>query len=234
MKLANPVAHRLMLAGLSVVLANAAIADRAAAAVLNAGDLAPLFGTTSAGDPRLAGTVQSDALHPFEILGNFGEVLLSGNLQDRVVESNTEGTLIFAPRLRDLVGAPFAPDMEVRAVFVDGYAGFQTEVEYRTDGLGDVGPSFGLRSFSGDGLQYLFGVDDLLAPEESYFVSTLTDATDFAPIGTARIVARNIISGEFFETTLTGINVPVRMPEPSAALIGSLVGGVAGLLVRRR
>ncbi|TWT33638.1 hypothetical protein KOR34_34710 [Posidoniimonas corsicana] len=221
-----------VLAVAGVTLTLLTLAAHAGAAPLAAGGVNFLTGTTSAADPRLAGGVQDDPLVPFEILGNFGEVLLSGNLQDRVVESNDTGTLIFAPRLRDLVGAPFAPDMEVRALFISGYGNVLTDVEYRTDGLGDVGPSAALRSFDNNSLQFAFDPLDLIAPEESYFMSVLTDATEFAPIGTARIVAQNVISGQFFETTLTGINVPV--PEPGTLGLLGAAAGAALAVCRRR
>ncbi|MEQ8847875.1 hypothetical protein [Botrimarina sp.] len=186
-----------------------------------------MSGATLAANPQFAQLNVDDSVRPFEILGNFGEVLLSGNLQDRVGRSNDTGTLIFGPRLKDLQGAPFAPDVEIRALFLSGYGDTFTDVEYRTDGLGDAGPVAALRSFDADSLQFAYSSGSLSPPDESYFMSVFTDATEFAPVGTARIVVQNTVSGEFFETTLTGINVPV--PEPAAATLLAVIGVVAGL-----
>jgi hypothetical protein len=220
-----------LLPSMAIVAALNSLAGFAGAAVLPAGGVVGLAGTTVAVAPELAGTVQDDPLHPFQIVDGGGNVLVSGNLQDRVVKSDDLGTMIFSPRLRDLAGTAGAAPIEIYGLSIDGYGDYSTDVEYRVDGLGDAGPNIANRSVDGEELTFRYEISPILPPDESYFNSILTDATAFAPIGTATIYGRVGANGPFFSTTLRGINVPV--PEPSASV---LVLGALGLAaaVRRR
>lgn len=196
------------------------------AAMVSPGDVVGLSGTTVAANPALAGTVQDDPLVPFSIAGG----ALTGNLQDRVALSNDLGTMIFAPRLRDTVGVPGAAPLEILAISLTGYEGYTTDIDFRTDGLGDTGPDTVSRSADGDRLSFRYTASPLLPPDESLFISILTDAPAFAPIGTALIVARTGPDSNPFSVLLTGINAPV--PEPASAAM--VLGGLALLVGRRR
>ena len=88
-------------------------------------------------------------LIPFEIRNSLDEVIVSGILQDRVSRSDNTGELIFEPRLRDLIG----DGVSIFELKVTGYNGFTADVDFRTDGLGDVGPSQVSRA-GGDELFY--------------------------------------------------------------------------------
>lgn len=210
-------------------LVTALLAGVAQAAPLPPGGLIGLSGTTVAAEPALAGTVQDDTLRPFAI-GFGGGIGLTGVVQDRVVLSNDLGTLIFAPRIRDTLGTAGVVPLEILSISLTGYAGYTTDVEYRTDGLGDAGPDTVSRSADGDTLNFRYTGSPLLPPDESLFPSILTDATQFAPVGTALIVARTSPTSGPFSVTLQGINVPV--PEPTSA--GLLLGGLFAGVVRRR
>lgn len=211
-----------------LALAAALSAGTTQAAILSPGGVAALAGTTSAARPELAATVQDDPLRPFAIdIG--GGVGLTGNLQDRVGLSHDLSTLIFAPRIRDTLNTPGVPPLEILSISLTGYAGYSTDIEYRTDGLGDAGPDTVSRSVDGDTLNFRYTASPLLPPDESLFISILTDATEFAPIGSALIVARTGPDGNPFSTTIQGINVPV--PEPSTALLA--LGALAAAFRRR-
>lgn len=94
-----------------------------------------LSGTTAAARPELAGLVIQDRLRPFASSGT-GEPPVNGVLQERIVRSSVDNTLAFYYRIKELQGGiiryiaiRFWPDT-VTAV----------DVDYRIDGLGDVGP----------------------------------------------------------------------------------------------
>jgi hypothetical protein len=60
---------------------------------------------------------------------------------------------------------------------------FSTDVDFRTDGLGDKGPIWVFRGVQG-GFNFVFGQyvndpNDLLPGEESYFIFVRTNATAF-------------------------------------------------------
>jgi hypothetical protein len=202
------------------------VGTNASAIPLAPGGAVTPVGTTSAAEPNLvASLVESDPLRHFEILDGLGNVIVEGNLQDRVARSAPLGTLIFEPRLRDLIG----PGVIVGLVDRD-YAGFSTDVEYRTDGDGDVGPDEISRSVgTGDALTFEYDPSVIDPPEEALFLSVLTNAPDFAAIGTTTIFARDI-TGALHFVTLEQTNAPV--PEPSAVVLGGL--GLIGLAASRR
>lgn len=220
-----------LLPSMAIVAALNSLAGFAGAAVLPPGGAVGLLGTTSALSPELAGVVQDDTLHPFQIVDGSGNLLVSGNLQDRVAKSNDLGTLVFAPRLRDLVGTAGVAPVEIYGISIDGYGAYMTDVEYRVDGLGDAGPNVANRSVDGELVTLRYETTPILPPDESYFNSILTDATSFAPIGTATIYARFGANGPFFSTTLRGINVPVPEPTASVLVLGAL--GLAAAVRRR-
>lgn len=209
-------------------LAIALLASAAQAAILSPGGVEGLSGTTVAATPVLAGTVQDDPLRPFAI-GFGGGIGLTGYLQDRVSLSNDLGTLVFSPRIRDTMGVAGTVPLEILSISLTGYAGYSTDIEYRTDGLGDAGPDSVSRSADGDTLNFRYTASPLLPPDESLFISILTDATEFAPVGTALIVARTGPTSGPFAVTLHGINVPV--PEPSTAFLA--IGALAAAFRRR-
>jgi hypothetical protein len=190
------------------------------------GAVAPV-GTTSAADPNLVGlVVASDPLRPFQILDGQGNVVVEGNLQDRVVVSAALGTMIFAPRLRDLIGTGVVVGLVDR-----DFAGFSTDVEYRVDGLGDVGPDGISRSAgAGDELAFSYAPSVIDPPEEALFLSVLTDALDFAAVGSTTIFARDV-TGALYSVTLEDTNAPI--PEPSTLVLGGL-GLIALARGRRR
>lgn len=205
------------------------------------GDSALLNGTTALINPGLNGTVINDdiagylSIHPESPHFVFGH-----QYQNRVVRSDETGTVVIAPRLRD----PFNVTGDkalIDSFSIDGYAGWEVEVNYRTDGEGDRGPTSVNRSDDGDVLTFNFGfpliIGNLLgmAQEESFFINILTDATEFTTTGTASMFGRHLdYPGDIFEASIGGIAVPsaaVSVPEPSTLFL--LLAGFSGLVVTR-
>jgi len=182
------------------------VAPAASAVVVAPGTTQPLVGTTSAAQPALAAMVVTDVLRPFEIHNEFGAVLIRGNLQDRVSRSIATGRLIFGPRLRDLE-APGGTAWIVR-LQVRGYDGVITDVEYRKDALGNIGPDAVTRSSGGgDELDFGYQPSTIVPPDSALPLSIATDVEDYAELGMAIITAQTV-SGGFLRTGIFGTNAP--------------------------
>jgi hypothetical protein len=197
----------------------------AAATPLAPGGAVVPVGTTTAADPNRVGVVVDDPLRLFVIMDGLGNVIVEGALQDRVTRSTPLGTLMFEPRLRNTIGTGVIVGLLDR-----GFAGFSTDVEFLTSGAGDVGPDEISRgAAAGDELTFEYEPSVIDPPQEALFLSVLTDATGFAPIGTTTIFARDL-TGALFFVTLENTNAPV--PEPSALALGGLA--LIGLARSRR
>jgi hypothetical protein len=57
-------------------------------------------------------------------------------------------------------------------------------VDYRTDGLGDVGPGLASRTVIPDEVDFDFSLDAIGPGQESLFTFVVTEATGFAQTGT--------------------------------------------------
>lgn len=229
----------LCLAALALVASHSA----AYAATLAPGDSALLPGTTAAAEPDLAGAVIRDDTQPLRVTGGVPvgvdpDLFPTGfTVQDRVTRSNNTGNLIFGPRLRDSFNInPFAGNFLVDAVEVTGYAGFDVNANYRTDGAGVRGPTFAERSGDGDTLTFTFGfplfVGNMmgLPQEDSYFFSIETDAEAFDESGTLTVFGRyQDAPGEVFSAQITGIAAPAIAPIPLPAAGLLLLAGLGAL-----
>lgn len=102
------------------------------ATVIGPGGSTPVSGTTAAARPELTGVVLQDTIV------NWADSLSTtfGTVQTRVVQESSTGMLDFYLRIfnnsqsRNFVSV---------GRFAD-YTGFGTDVDYRLDGLGDIGP----------------------------------------------------------------------------------------------
>ena len=213
-----------LLTGFSALL----LSVPAQASVLAPGSVGILTGTTFAAQPDLGGVVQNDNLIPFSIPFTPFTVV-GGNVQNRVARSDNLGTLIFAPRIRDTFNIAVR-EFQIQAFRLTGYAGWSTDIEFRTDGSGDKGPTSVSRSADGDTLTFRYDdplVVDGLAPglqEESYFPSILTDATDFSLTGRMTVFGIDASNpGILRSVTIGSLAVP-NVPEPATlALLGPVV-----------
>ncbi len=155
--------------------------------ILPPGKTVKLYGAASFLNPDFAGGVDRDRLLAFEIRDALNEVVLAGNVQDRVVASNNTGLLTFAPLIRDV--DDFGSGAKITALEKTGFAGAEVHVEYRTDGLGTIGPARAVRS--SDGTTIVLEYDPPLAlPESSLFPWIVTDAASWEETGqiTIRVV----------------------------------------------
>lgn len=216
----------------AILLATVVGVQNAEAVVVTPSSGALLSGTTAALSPDLAGVVIRDELIPFQVLDTLGNVVIEGNVQDRVVQSNNSGELIFAPRLRDL-SAPGGVAW-ITGFSMSGYNGYSTDIDYRLDGLGDVGPNSVSRDAGGDNLYFRYDPNLVVAPDESLFMSVDTDAFDYDLSGLFTIYAQNDFGANVFVTRIDGVSAPSAVPVPAAAwLFGSGLVGLIGIMRRR-
>jgi hypothetical protein len=214
-----------------------AAGSTAGAVVVAPGMGSPLTGTTSAANPNLAGTVINDNLIPWSITDGMGAVLVSGNLQNRVVQSTALGTLVFGPRLTDIVyGAMGAP--ESLSLSLAGYGAGALDIDYRLDGPGEATFPLVARSATGDALLFpaLGGTPGF---GSSLFLSILSTATDFGLGGLFTITATFGVDPPLaFSTTVGGLAVPgmggpvIPLPAAAPLFLGALA--IGGLARRRR
>jgi hypothetical protein len=142
------------------------------------GQTVSLGGTTAETRPELAGVVVQDRLIDFEIRDAAGELIFKGRLQDRVVRSKVNGALTFALFIRDT--QPDLPGV-ITTVTRGNFANVSTDVEYRVDGLGQIGPKQADRDADGGDITFRFEEGRLHAGNTSRFFFILTDATEYAP-----------------------------------------------------
>lgn len=192
-----------------------------------------LTGTTFSTTPDLGGIVIRDQIIPFQITDSLGTVILAGNVQDRIVRSSNTGDLIFSPRLRDLNNP--AGTAWINGFSMNGFNGFTTDVNYRTDGLGDIGPNGVTRDATGNTLFYRYDPALILPPNEGLFLSVVTDTTGFDLSGVFTIYAQNDFGASIFSTSLQGVSSPSAVPLPAAIwLFGSGLIGLLGIARRKQ
>ena len=228
------------LSSLIAIAAAVAFSTTTQAAVLMPGNVIFPAGDTAATAPNSNGTVQNDNLIPFSF--PFPPVfIVGGDVQNRVVLSDNLNTMVFGPRIRDTFNIA-TRGFEIVGFQLDGYAGWDTDVGYRTDSLGDKGPSSVSRSADGDLLTFRY--DDSLfisgiAPgpqEESLFPYIITDAPSYSLIGSMTIFGLNTADpGNLLSVTIDGLAVPSPVPIPAAAwLFGTALIGFVSFSRRRK
>lgn len=193
--------------------------SHASAAVTDifAGDTLPLTGITHAEDPSLGATILNDWLQDFSIVDAAGSTF-HASIQSRVAQRHDTGELDFSWRIRDISGIG-----EISSVVVTGFEGWSVGVEWRVDGLGEVGPTHASRTADDVALGYLFTADMPNAVDESKFFFARTEAMDYDSTGSVRI---NLLSGEYITLDTFAPSVPT----PG----GLAILGVAGLGIARR
>ena len=228
------------LSSLIAIAATVAFSTTTQAAVLLPGNVIFPAGDTSVTAQNSNGVVQNDNLIPFSFpLPPIS--IVGGNVQNRVVLSDDLNTMVFAPRIRDTFNiAPLR--FGISGFRLNGYAGWDTDVGYRTDSLGDKGPSSVSRSADGDLLTFRYEDPlfiDGIAPglqEESLFPYIITDAPSYSLIGRMTILGFDIADPDnLLSITIDGLAVPSPVPIPAAAwLFGTALIGFVSLSRRRK
>lgn len=181
-------------------------APAARAVNVNPGATQALGGTTLAANPDLLGSsVGGDRNHPFVIRDTSNNIVMQGDIQERVSRSTNLGTLIFQHRLRNLTGPAGA---RVTGVDRDGFHGVSTNIDWRSDGLGDVGPDAVTRSSDGDLLSFRHNPSVIAPPDEGYFTFSLTDVPDYDLTGRITIYAQASPTSTVYRTILDGVASP--------------------------
>jgi hypothetical protein len=200
----------------------------ASAVLINPGDSdIPISGTTLAARPELADTDLGTITTPFTLQTSDGATV-DGTLIAFVGREDVSGTLDFYYRVEDNdpVGTIAAPPPFIITLGMNDFAGFTTDMDYRTDSVGILGPV--AASSSSDGSEVAFYFAGNLGPgEETYTMFIKTNAinyglgeTDGEVLG-SKGNGPDLDIGQSFE--------PLPAPEPAAlSLIAPL------LLVRRR
>ncbi len=184
---------------------------KAQALTLNPGGTVSLSGTTFADRPELGGTVLRDTLR------SIGQLVV----QDRVVQENRSGTLDFYYTIRNLNSTGSAISLG-QFVAHSSFANFLTDVDFRTDGLGNTAPLRASRSSDGSLVTFDFGDLSLLPDSQTNFFFIKTNATDFNELG------QGTLNGTSFLTYQPATAVP------TPALLPGLVGlGLAALRKRK-
>ena len=206
------------------------------AVLLNPGDFAiPLPGTTVAAEPQLAGTVLVDELIPFSFSAGTGLGNITGQVQQRIVQSSVDGTLDFYWRVMNDANSAAA----IGSFRLGNFISPEYNANWRIDGLGDKAPDEADR-FSGSFDSFVnfdFNVfstnpaDGLLPGQSSYFMFLDTTATNYARTASFDLtnMEQDPISGQFAAYS------PTPVPIPAAAwLLGSGLIGLVGLTRKRK
>ena len=207
---------------LGAVFGLLAFTSQAYAVVLVENSSVDLFGTTSAVRPELAGTVIKDDLTDFTGVDALGNILYTGSLQVRIVREDVSGTLDFYYRIRPNDASSL--DAIMRTTHTD-FTGWTTDVDFRTDSLGSVGPTSATRNVSGSTVGFNF--DGWLQPgDESYFYFIKTTATNYT-LGSTVLIDGGIASVQSY--------APSAVPVPAAVwLFGSGLIGLVGVARRKK
>jgi len=145
-------------------------------------------GTTYAARPELGGTVIHDTLIPITIDNSSGVAIFKGHLQDRVVKETKTGTLDFYQTIR--ADAGFKTSVLLEDVERSSFKNYSTDVDYRTDGIGDPSdhPVLATRN-SGVGayVSFFFNGETLAEGNDSLFYFVKTNAKTYDLKGTTSI-----------------------------------------------
>ena len=190
-------------------LALIVLPSAASAVPLAPGNFVNLTGTSAEARPELTGVVLQDVIRPFSV-DHGGGNFTTGTIRDRVVRETDSGTLDFYYKISNDVSSAGSVDF----VTHNSFAGFGTDVDFRTDGVGTIGPDQASRNAAGDEVLFDFFSTNLLFPgAESFFFFVKTDATDFDANGTGSLAfTSNLGSGTFDFDTFQPVMGPDILP----------------------
>ncbi|MBM1220978.1 hypothetical protein JQU17_16605 [Ponticoccus sp. SC2-23] len=222
----------------AVLAVAVALPGAARAATLIPGDTVIMPGTTAASNPEVAGATLATQQLFWNSYPQPSLFIQGGVHEVSVQRSDVTGGTIISHTLTNWINT--ATDvMLIDGFSITGYAGFDTDVSYRTDLAGDRGPTTAERSADGDTLSFNFfqalNVGYLVQQvrEDSFPVSILTDANSYEATGRMTIWGRIVgdTSTDPFSVSIGGVYVPsMATPIPLPASMLLLLGAVAGLV----
>lgn len=204
------------------------------AAVVAPGASAFLPGTSLVGTPALNGSVVYANSLAYDLDPSIALFVGHGEVTNQVIRSNLADSLVFALQLLGPINIT-ADDVLIDSISLNGYAGWQTDIHYRSDAAGDRGPTFVERSADGDNLLLTFGFPLFLGNltlethEESFPIEILTNADAYDTNGRATIRGRTVAGNAPLQVSIGGLAVPTAVPLPASfslflAGIGVLLG----------
>jgi hypothetical protein len=222
-----------LLAAIAAVLG----AQSGHAVTLASGATASLPGTTVAVEPQLAGSIIEDKLFSFSMLAGAGSVpgtlLVTGQVQSRVVRSSLDGTLDFYWRVTNDANS----QADVAFFRIGLFDAPEYNANYRIDGVGDRAPVTAHR-FTTPYESYVNfdfttqgptgGNVGLKPGESSNFMLLDTSATTYAETATMDVAD----FGTYHESQSFATFTPAAVPEPQTY---SLIGfGLLAIALKRR
>ncbi len=205
------------------------------AVVVSPGDSAFMPGTTLTATTELNGTVIYEDSLTYNLYDGPFPLFQGHAVKNKVIRSNLAGSLIFALQLLNSSNTIAGDDVLIDSISLNGYAGWQTDVHYRTDATGDRGPTFVERSADGDDLLLTFGFPLLIGDlaqdqhEDSYPIEIVTNADFYDTSGRATIRGHTAAGNAPLQVSIGGLAVPTAVPLPASfslflAGIGLLLG----------
>jgi hypothetical protein len=207
-----------------------AVANTALAVTVAPGTTVSLPGTTVAADPSLAGTVLVDVLDNFSLPATqgVGAATISGVVQERVVQETGSGDLDFYWRIYDVTGGSLG------FLRIGNFNSSVFDANYRTDGLGSVGPtsisrfSGSLSSYANFNFENASGDTLPAGGDGSYFFFLHTTATQYAQNAVFDIAS----FGTYTASSEFAAYSPLPFPASAWLMLSGLVG--VGVVVRKR
>jgi hypothetical protein len=193
------------------------------------GDSAFISGSSLADQPILDGNTLYQNSLSYDLLATPWIFAGHADVVNSVIHSTLSDSLVFSLQLLDGQN-PSEDDIWIDSITMNGYAGWDTDVFYRTDTVGDRGPTFASRSADGDMLRFDFSfpltLNNLVGgvQEQSYPLEILTDASSFATTGRAWITAHTTETS--LAVSFAGLAVPtvsVPLPATSSLLLPGLL-----------
>ena len=142
----------------------------------------PVNSLTLGQAPNLAGTVISDRVVPFQ---TNGPAVVSGTIQERVVQETTTQTIDFYYRIAN---SPSSQGV-ITSLTIQDFGRATVAAAYRPDSLGTLPATSASRDLSGSTIQIY--VQPIAPGNSSHFIVLMTDATASADQGTMIVNAVN-------------------------------------------